>query len=103
MLSIGDIVKKSQSSIFWCMYGLPKPQREAVYTIYAFSRHIDNIAHSNMPNSEKLELLNAWTEELDNIYEKNVPATNIGRKIYKNCMRYNLAKSDFATILNSAF
>lgn len=103
MLLIGDIVKKTQPSLFWCMRSLPKPKREAIYTLFAFCRHIDNIINSNMPAAEKVELLNAWREELDNIYDKKIPATNIGRKIYKNCMRFNLPKEQWVKILDSAF
>ena len=103
MLSVGDIVKKSQPSLFWCMRGLPKSKREAIYTLFAFCRHISNIIRSSMPAEEKAELLKAWKQELDNIYDKKVPTTNIGRKIYKNCMRFNLPKQQFSEILNSAF
>ncbi len=103
MLSVGDIIKKSQPSLFWCMRNLPKAKREAVYTIFAFCHHISNIIRSPMVAEEKNELLNAWREELDNIYDKKVPTTNIGRKIYKNCMRFNLPKEEFSQILDSAF
>ena len=103
MLSIGNIVRKSQPSMFWCMRNISKPKREAMYTIFAFSRHIDNIVNSSMKVEEKIDLLNLWCEEIDNIYEKNVPATNIGRNIYKNCMRFNLPKDLMLKILDSAF
>ncbi len=103
MLSVGDIVKKSQPSLFWCMRGLPKNKREAIFTLFAFCRHISNIIRSKMPAAEKVELLNAWREELDNIYNKKIPTTNIGRKIYKNCMRFNLPKEQLEQILDSAF
>ena len=103
MLSIGNIVKKDQPYLFWCMRGLPKYKREAVFTLFAFSRHIGDVLYSPMPVSEKIELLKAWREELDNIYEKHVPQTNIGRKIYKNCLRFNLPKELWSEILDSAF
>lgn len=103
MLSIGNIVRKSQPSMFWGMRNIAKPKREAMYTIFAFSRHIDNIVNSSMKLEEKMDLLNLWHDEIDNIYDKNVPATNIGRKIYKNCMRFNLPKDLILEILNSAF
>ena len=102
MLSVGGIVKKSQPSLFWCMRSLPKPEREAVYTLFAFCQHIDSIVRSAMPDEEKSDLLRAWQEELDNIYDKGVPATNIGRKIYKNCMRFDLPKAAWKEILDSA-
>lgn len=102
MSSIGIMVRKSQATMFWCMQGLPKAKREAIYTLYAFCRHIDSIAESKLSQKEKIELLNAWQQELENIYEKKVPASNIGRKIYKNCMRFKIKKEDFAEILISA-
>ena len=102
MLSVGDLLKKSQPALFWCMRGLPKSKREALFTLFAFCRHIDNIARSDMPIAEKEELIRAWREELNNIYDKHVPATNIGRKIYKNCLRFSLPKKKWEEILASA-
>lgn len=102
MLSVGDLVKKTQPAIFWCLRGIKKSKREALFTLFAFFRHIENIVSSAMPVEEKKELLNAWQEELCNIYEKQVPATNIGRKIYKNCLRFNLPQQQWEEILNSA-
>jgi phytoene synthase len=102
MSSIGKLVRKSQATLFWCMQGLPKAKREAIYTLYAFCKHIDNVIDGNIDEKEKLELLKAWQEELINIYDKKVPATNIGRKIYKNCMRFKIKKDDFKEILNAA-
>lgn len=102
MSSIGKLVRKSQATLFWCMQGLPKAQREAIYTLYAFCRHIDSVIDGTLPENEKKELLNTWKKELENIYEKKVPASEIGRKIYKNCMRFKIRKEDFSQILQSA-
>jgi len=101
MLSLGSMIRKSQPTLFWCMRSLSKSKREAIFTLFAFCRHLESVSRSNMP--EKEDLLKAWREELDNIYDKQVPATNIGRKIYKNCMRFNLPKNLWLDILNSAF
>ena len=100
MNNIDYIVKKSGSSFFWSMRLLPKPKREAMYTIYAFCRHIDNIIDGSMSIKEKQELLKSWREEIDNIYNK-VPTTEIGRRIYKNCMRFHLPKEEFLKLIDS--
>ena len=92
MNNIKQIVKKSGTSFFWSMRFLPTAQRNAMYTIYAFCRHIDDIVDGDAPVAEKMDLLNAWREEMDNIFDKKVPTTEIGRKIYKNCMRSKLPK-----------
>ena len=101
MNNIDYIVKKSGSSFFWSMRLLPKPQREAMYTIYAFCRHIDDIVDGDIPTKEKQSLLKAWREEINNIYDKKVPATEIGRRIYKNCMRFRLPKEEFLKLIDS--
>ena len=99
--NIKKIVKKSGTSFFWSMRFLPKAKREAMYTLYAFCRHIDDIVDGDSSVAEKQELLQAWREEMDNIYDKKVPATDIGRKIYKNCMRFKLPKSEFLQLIDS--
>ena len=71
-----------------------------MYTIYAFFRHIDDIVDGNAPVEEKLDLLAAWRQEIDNIYDKKVPTTDIGRKIYKNCMRFKLPKEEFIRLID---
>lgn len=80
---------------------LPSAKRQAMYTIYAFFRHIDDIVDGDAQLSEKQELIEAWRRELDNIYDKKVPTTDIGRKIYKNCMRFKLPKAEFIKMMDS--
>ncbi len=102
MNDIKKIVKRSGTSFFWSMRFLPKAKRNAMYTLYAFCRHIDDIIDGdNTVMSEKLELIQAWREEMDNIYDKKVPTTDIGRKIYKNCMRFKLPKAEFLRLINA--
>lgn len=101
MNNIKKMVKKSGTSFFLSMRMLPSPKRHAMYTIYAFFRHIDDIVDGNAQPEEKLELINAWRQELDNIYDKKVPTTEIGRKIYKNCMRFKLPKEEFIKMMDS--
>lgn len=101
MDNIKKMVKKSGTSFFWSIRLLPFAKRQAMYTIYAFCRHIDDIVDGNAPAKEKLELLKAWRQELNNIYDKKVPTTEIGRRIYKNCMRFKLPKAEFEQLIDS--
>lgn len=101
MSQIGKIVKKSNSVFYWsCMYLFPKAQREAIYASYAFCRHIDNIVDGALPTDEKIALIKAWIEEMHNIYDNKVPATDVGRYIYKNCMRFHLPKQKFMDFIS---
>lgn len=98
---IKKFVKKSGSSFFWGIHVLPTKERRAFYTLYAFCRHIDDIVDGDKPLSQKIELLNAWRQEINNIYDKKVPASEIGRNIYKNCMRFNIPKQDLVNLIDS--
>ena len=101
MSSIGRIVRKNHSAVFWCTMHYPKSKRQAVYTLYALVKHFDDLCSSTISAKEKLDILDAWQREIINIYEKKVPSTDIGRRIYKNCMRFKLPRESFEQILSS--
>lgn len=99
---IRQVVKKSGKTFYWGIGTLPKAKREAMYTIYAFFMHIHDIVQSSekdLSMDKKKELLEAWREEFDFIYDKKTPTTYLGQKIYKNCMRFKIPKSEFIRFL----
>ncbi len=93
--------KKSGRIMFWGFWFLPKAKREALYTIFAFMHHLEDVTESDMDLEDKKDIINLWRSELDNIYDKKVPATDIGRKIYKNCMRFKLPKEEFEKLIDA--
>ena len=95
------IRQKNGTAIFLGMRLLPKAKREALYTLFAWARHLEDVVESSLEDKEKQEIMNGWRRELDNIFDKKVPATDIGRRIYKNCMRFKLPKSEFINMLTS--
>lgn len=99
MSSIGRLVRKNHAAVFWCTLHYPKAKREAVYTLYALFKHFDDLTSSALPVQNKAEILAAWQREVGNIYEKKVPSTDIGRRIYKNCMRFKLPREGMENIL----
>lgn len=99
MSSIGRIVRKNHSAVFWCTRHYPKAKREAVYTLYALVKHFDDLSASALPEKDKAEILEAWKREIVNIYDKKVPETGIGRRIYKNCMRFKFPRECLETVL----
>lgn len=101
MNNIKNMVKKSGTSFFWSMRFLPRARRNAMFTIYALFRHLDDVVDGNDSVEEKLEIINDWREEMDNIFDKKQPSTDIGRRIYKNCMRFGLPKEEFIRMIDS--
>ncbi len=88
-------------TVFWGMQLLPRAKREALYTLFAFVRHLEDVVESSIDLAEKQEILSMWREEMNNIFDRKVPATDIGRRIYKNCMRFKLPKEEFLNLVDS--
>ncbi len=57
-----------KSSFYLAMRILPKPQRQAMYEIYAFCRHVDDIADEGGPRPLRHAALNRWRADIDAIY-----------------------------------
>lgn len=92
--------QKNHSALFWCTRHYPKAKREAVYTLYALVKHFDDLSSSSLPEKDKADILAAWQREIANIYDRKVPETDIGRRIYKNCMRFKLPRACMETMLS---
>ena len=98
---INKMIKQTDYSVFLEIQMLPLKEKRAVSTLYAFCKHLSDILQSNDSLSQKEELIKLWYQEIDNIYQKKTPASNIGRDIYKNCMRFQVPKEDLLVVLNN--
>lgn len=101
MSSIGRVVKENYSGLYWCTRHYTKGKRQAIHTLYALVKHFDDLCSSSISANEKKEIIKAWEREIDNIYDKKVPVTEIGRRVYKDCMRFKLLKERFENIITS--
>jgi len=61
---IPDFTQNRQSNFYYSFLILPKPQRDAIETIYAFCRVTDDIVDEGMDETEKHARLLHWTDEL---------------------------------------
>jgi phytoene synthase len=64
-----EVTRKSKSSFYYSFLLLPRLKREAIYTVYAFCRFIDNIVDEKLAVGQTAEeLLKRWRQELDDCY-----------------------------------
>src|SRR4051812_27070441 len=61
------------SSFYAAMRILPREQREAMFQIYSFCRHVDDIADSDGPREERLAALARWRTDIDALYAGHPP------------------------------
>lgn len=94
------IERKAQGSSFYAaMKLLAKPEREAMFAIYAFCRAVDDIADDGVGTREERHLaLNSWRAHLESLYAGTAP----GRAAFlaDAVQRYGLRKEDFLAVLD---
>ena len=88
----------SNSSFYAGMRVLPKPQREAMYEIYAFCRAVDDVADEGGTRPERLAGLKRWRDAIEAVYAGRTTAATIG--LLEPIRRFRLARVDFLAIID---
>src|SRR4051812_11022695 len=92
--------RKAQGSSFYAaMKLMAKPEREAMFAIYAFCRAVDDIADDGVgTRGERQAALAAWRADLESLYAGNDPerAAFLADAIHRYCLR----KDDFLTVID---
>lgn len=60
--------KPASSSFYLAMRVLPATKREAMFSVYAFCRAVDDVADSDMDPERRLSVLARWRSEIDQLY-----------------------------------
>ncbi|CAA7627997.1 putative phytoene synthase [Candidatus Terasakiella magnetica] len=96
---VADKVRASGSSFYWGMRLLTRPQRYAMYAVYAFCREVDDIADEPGEPLEKARLLAEWRSELDRLYQGR-PTHPIAVALAGPVAQYGLPKEDFLAVVD---
>jgi phytoene synthase len=89
----------SGSSFAAGMRVLPKPEREAMYAIYAFCRIVDDIAdEQRLPIAEQRVALDAWRGHIRALYTGGDPGP--AAMLAGPVARYGLAEADFHAVID---
>jgi squalene synthase HpnD len=88
----------SGSSFYAAMRILPRAQREAMFQIYSFCRHVDDIADSDGPRPERLTALQQWRDDIDALYQGSPPARL--RDYVASVRHFDLKREDFLAIVD---
>jgi len=97
---VDNIVKKAGTSFYWGMRFLPKNRRNAMFTVYAFCRVVDDIADGELNLDEKKRQLDEWKKIINGLYQNNVPANNkIASALKRVIDEFSLPKDEFLEII----
>jgi phytoene synthase len=88
----------SGSSFYAAMRILAPAQREAMFQIYSFCRHVDDIADSDGPRAERLAAIEQWRRDIDALYQGQPPASI---QAYAPVVQsFGLKKEDFLAVID---
>jgi phytoene synthase len=87
------------SSFYMAMRILPRPQRLAMFEVYAFCRAVDDIADdTRSPRAPRLEQLARWRSAIGALYAGEEPPALAG--LVGAIKTFGLAKADFLAVID---
>jgi squalene synthase HpnD len=90
--------RASGSSFYRGMRILPRPQREAMFEIYAFCRAVDDIADDASPREPRRQQLQAWRSDVDALYGGAPPPRLSG--LAAAVRTFDLRREDFMAVID---
>jgi phytoene synthase len=91
--------KAAGSSFYTAMRVMPKAEREAMYSIYAFCRAVDDIADDGLgTRAERGIQLDTWRNDIENLYGGG-PGGNADF-LRAHIRRYGLRKADLLAVID---
>ena len=94
------ITRKSGSNLALSFICLPKEQRQAMSTFYAFCRTVDDIVdETTVPQAERQARLQAWREDIQAIYKGN-PTQPLAKELAPVVRRYLIPPEPLFEILS---
>jgi presqualene diphosphate synthase len=77
---------------------LPRPQREAMYEIYAFCRAVDDIADDPGARPRRRDQLGRWRADIDALYG-TAPPVHL-RGLAQAAQKFDLQRDDFLAVID---
>lgn len=90
--------RASGSSFYTAMRILPRPQREAMFEIYAFCRAVDDVADDPGPRGPRMMELERWRADVDALYAGAPPPRLQG--LAAPVRSFGLKREDFLAIID---
>lgn len=97
---ITETVKRSGSSFYLAMRLLSKEKRNAIFTVYAFCREVDDIADEPAPLETKKKALKEWRDDIEKLYSGQQPELLVAQALAKPIKEFNLPKGEFLALID---
>lgn len=97
-VGVAQAAQAAGSSFYAGMRILPKPQRAAMYAVYAFCRAVDDVADEGGTREERSAGLARWRSGIDALYAGR--PTHDTAPLAEPVRRYGLDRDDFIAVID---
>ncbi len=95
---VSRLTRKSRSNFFYAFLCLPRPQREAIYAVYAFCRIVDDAVDVGGDRAEQRREIARWRGEIAQVYE-GVPAHPAAERLQHAVRRFPIPRAALDEII----
>jgi phytoene synthase len=95
---VSRVTRQSRSNFFYAFLCLPRPQREAIYAVYAFCRIVDDAVDLGHDRDAQRTALAAWRDEIARVYD-GAPEHPAGRELQVAVRRFPIPRSSLEDII----
>jgi len=95
---VSRLTRQSRSNFFYAFLLLPRPQREAIYAVYAFCRIVDDAVDLGQDRDEQRRELARWREEIDRVYG-GVPEHPAGERLQQALRNFPIPREALLEII----
>ncbi len=92
------LTKKSGSNFYYSFLFLPRDRRQAMYTVYAFCKEVDNAVDEPPPDSNPQQELRRWRTELDAAYH-GTPTFPVTISLAKHARHLSIPQAYFEELI----
>ncbi|MBV8055581.1 MAG: presqualene diphosphate synthase HpnD [Deltaproteobacteria bacterium] len=93
-----EVTRRASSNFYYAFMLLPRAQRRALYSVYAFCRFVDDVADGDGINNAAA-ILARWREELNNVFA-GTPSRAISRALSENVRRFKIPRRYFEEVID---
>lgn len=102
---VARLTRRSRSNFYYAFLTLPRPQREALYAVYAFCRTVDDLADLGPTEGADPQALRralvAWRREVAACYDPHTtPEHPIARRLAAAVRRFGIPRTALEAILD---
>ena len=94
-----QVTRKSRSNFFFAFLTLPKHRRDALYSVYAFCRTVDDIADLGTEPAAQRAGLAGWRADIARCYDGGTPEHPIARQLAHAVREFHLPRAALEAIV----